>query len=340
MKKLDPKTLNLKALAPRAVSDVIGIGISSGQTEQFPVIRLRKNGTEVTVAAIGKLDLPGMLPESWESAAKPQMWSLKSHYQAPHAAFAVDSAQAVIRLSTQVEDAPMEGNEPVSEGGLRKVIRQVAPPNVCLETGLPEYQVLWLSRILPEGHQPTASSVQVASSALLNLLTYNPDFIAAGGTGFAAIVRAECTILVAYHEHRPVLYREHPAGLQQLREALVTQLGIDEKLIDSMLKEHLIDPMPVLLPVLAPIFRQIGIARDYLTRRTGNDVNLFFLFGVSSGVEYWRQAYENSAIGIPLKTPSIFEGLSAAIVSKQEPFDETDYLTAYGAAVAVLEDHA
>ena len=68
---------------------------------------------------------------------------------------------------------PAEG-VPTATNGMRFVVRPLAEEDRHLEAALPEFQVLWLARLLPEGHRPTASSIQPAEAALMASVLAQP----------------------------------------------------------------------------------------------------------------------------------------------------------------------
>ena len=68
---------------------------------------------------------------------------------------------------------------------MRFVTQPLAEAPFVIQSGLPEFQLLWLSHLLPEGRRPTAASIQTLPSALLASLCEQPAFNAVGGTAFA-----------------------------------------------------------------------------------------------------------------------------------------------------------
>ena len=54
---------------------------------------------------------------------------------------------------------------PTANNGMRFIVKPLAEDGQHLEAALPEFQVLWIARLLPEGHRPTASSIQKSERA-------------------------------------------------------------------------------------------------------------------------------------------------------------------------------
>lgn len=330
----------MKRIAPR-VTDVVGIELGTNDSRGCPAVRLTRKGTTISVVAVGFIpDVGQTLPKSWEEASAAVSWNIKGCFQASHAAFAVNSDQMFLRLLAQ--SAVDDSDDAHAEAGIRKVSQVVNQEQVRLEAGLPEFQVLWLSRLLPEGRRPTACSVQVAPSAALNAILSQPKFVEAGGTACVLYVFKQMTVLVAYQGKALMLYREYPLGYQQIAEAMTRQLGLDASLVDEMLDDTVIDVMPVLEPLLKPLFRQVEISADYLQRRHQCQLSQFFVCGLPAGAGYWAQLFQ-TILGRTLLCEPLFGGLTVAPhhatdIVETVRSQEQVWLAAYGAARAVLED--
>ena len=183
----------------RALSDVTGVVLNTGDARGCPAVRLvhRKNGW--SVAAAGFVPSPvDALPESWEEANKAQTpWSLPTAFQAPNAALAILSPNMFTRQTTPdvltadlVQTAPkvsatppprklgvrrlekkpvapvakptegaadkgldVKPGIPTQASGVRYVTQPLAEQPFVIQAGMPEYQVVWLSRLLPEGRR-------------------------------------------------------------------------------------------------------------------------------------------------------------------------------------------
>ena len=120
----------------RALSDVTGVVLNTGDARGCPAVRLvhRKNGW--SVAAAGFVPSPvDALPESWEEANKAQTpWSLPAAFQAPNAALAVLSPNMFTRQTTPdvltadlVQTAPkVSATPPPRKLGVRRLEKKPA----------------------------------------------------------------------------------------------------------------------------------------------------------------------------------------------------------------------
>lgn len=242
--------------------------------------------------------------------------------------------------------APMEPPAPfvpVSHGGNRFVTAPMDEAPFILQAGLPEYQVLWLSRLLPEGHRPTACSVQVAPAAMLASLLAQPDFVAAGGTAVAVFVTRTSIYFAAYRKGALLLFRECPGalGYEVMRELVKSGLSVTDELVESILENSLIDPRPALEPLVTPVLQQLQLSLDYLAQRYDVHVDRVFLMGLSAGSRYWS-SFAEETIGVPFVSPGAFEGFGNLAQGVQLPSDLTPgssqaYLAALGAARAAME---
>ncbi|MBR1587856.1 MAG: hypothetical protein IJ658_05985 [Kiritimatiellae bacterium] len=345
----------------------------------------RRKGTVHVVAAGFVPPPEGKLPASWDDLHNQVKWSLPHVFQAPQAALAVYSPDMFVRQTTvealmadgqaqasseaaapttkklgvrrNAEPAsaqekksgkPMEAPVPyvpASYGGNRSVTVPLAEESFILQAGLPEYQVLWLSRLLPEGRRPTACSVQVEPAALLASLLQQPDFVAADGTAVVVFVTRTSIYFAAYRGGALLLFRECPGalGYEVMRELVKSGLSVTDDLVESILENSLIDPRPALEPLVSPVLQQLQISLDFLSQRYDVHVDRVFLMGLSAGARYWS-SFAKETIGIPFVSPGAFEGFGDLARGAQLPDDLTPgssqiYLAALGAARAAMEGH-
>jgi len=367
----------------RGPSDVTGVFLDLGDPRGCPAVRLQRKKGEIQVVAAGFVPPPdGSLPKSWDDLRDQVKWSLPHAFQSPQAALAVYSPDMFIRQTTVDaltseekssavaaapakkklgvrRDSPSAAPEsekksppttavpvpfvPTSHDGNRFVIAPLDENPFILQVGLPEYQVLWLSRLLPEGHRPTACSVQVASAAMLASLHSQPDFVAAEGTAMAVFVTRTSIYFAGYRKGALLLFRECPgaAGYEVMRELVKSGLGVTDDLVDSILDGTLIDPRPALEPLVRPVLQQLQLSLDYLAQRYDVHVDKVFLMGLPVGAGHWN-SFAEETLGVPFVSPDAFAGFQQLAKGVQLPNDMTPgssqaFLIALGAARAAME---
>lgn len=230
---------------------------------------------------------------------------------------------------------PVEG-VPTSENGRRFVVKPVAEEGFYMSASMPEFQALWLSRLLPEGHRPTAVSVQLADAALMASVLAQPEYLERRGTLLAVFVRESTVYFAGYKNGMPVLWRRCPGarGYGGMREAVKKALGVDDELVMAALEDSVIDPRPALEPVLHPIFDQLELARAFLAGKHGIDSDRILLCGLPYGAEHWVR-YAEEALRVQLVPADPFAGL---IIDKGvDVTSPHDFLVALGAALAASE---
>ena len=372
----------------RALSDVTGVVLNTGDERGCPAVRLVHKKSGWTVVAAGFVPSPvDPLPESWDDANKAQTpWSMPTAFQSPNAALAVLSPNMFTRQTTPdvltadlVQTAPKASatppprklgvrrlekkpaasaakpadgaagkgldvtpGVPTQASGVRFVMQPLAENPFVIQAGMPEYQVVWLSRLLPEGRRPTAASIQTLPSALLASICEQPAFNAAGGTALAIYVMRSSVYLTGYKDGQLLLFRSCPgvAGWEMLREGLKMRLGLEDEMVDEILDDALIDPRSAMEPFVRPVLQQVEISLDYLQNRHNLRIDKVFIMGLPSGARYWSQMAEE-ALHMPLIAPSVFEGLALPPKDRElaelTPSKSQAFLGALGAARAAME---
>lgn len=232
---------------------------------------------------------------------------------------------------------------PVSNGGTRFVMQPMDENQFVMEAGMPEFQVLWLSRLLPEGRRPTAASIQPRRSSVLASVYSQPDFRAANGTALVLFALPDAMTLAGFREGELVLWRKCPGarGLTAIKNELIRNLGLEESMLAPALDDAIVDPMPVLGPILEPIISDFAITRDYFANKHKIENPLIMVIGVGFGARYWQKmAVER--LGAEFVMPSVFDGLKKP--AKEGTVDKlstegaaaTVYLGALGAALALM----
>ena len=337
----------------RKPADVVGLDLFSGDSRGCPAVRLVEKKGVLRLSAVGFVPAPANpLPDSWESAAKSCTWSLPSPFQASSAAIAVTSpdmffAQTTLdafksdfsagahkngddvaanprRIGIRREPKPAAApvatvpdtapGIPVSNGGTRFVMKPMpAAEGFVMEAGLPEYQILWVSRLLPEGRRPTAGSVQVRPAATAASILRQPALLAENGSALALFISEDETNVAGYKDGDIVLWRtcRGIGGWRRVREALRKGLGLEENMIAGVLEDTLIDPRPVLEPIVAPVIDELAVSRDYLVSKLGVEPKTALVLGLPAGIQYWNAIAEDR-VHLPLTAPEAFAGIERA----------------------------
>lgn len=237
--------------------------------------------------------------------------------------------------TNKTPDFPEAGN-PVSENGRRFVVKPLAEEGFHLSASLPEFQTLWLSRLLIEGKRPTANSIQLSESALMASVLAQPLFKELEGNVLAIFVMRNCVYIAGYKGGEPVLWRRCPGvlGYEAMRMKVITTLGIGEDLVEAVLNESLIDPRPALEPFVHPVLDQLDLTRAYLSSKHGMKIDKALLMGFSLGATHWC-TYAKETLNLEMVTPNPFEGLP--LLKGVEAKDPNAYLVALGAALAAAE---
>ncbi len=358
------------------LQDVTGVVLFGDDPRGCPAVRLQRRKGVVHLAAAGFVKPPpGDLPTNWEESKMEVSWELPALFQAPQAALSLAPSTMLLRqttmdaLRTEVvepdqkpparkrlgvnrgaekpaaakKDEIQQPYVPTSRDGVRSVIAPLADGSFVLQAAMAEFQVQWLSRLLPEGRRPTASSVQIEPAALLSALYSQPEFVAADGTAVAVFVTARAFYIVGWREGEPVLFRECSGmgGYAVMRELVKSGLGVGDDLVETVLNDNLIDPRPALEPLVRPVLQQLQLSVDYLAQRHDVHVDHVFLMGLPAGAVYWS-GFAQEAMGIPFISPNVFEGLPRSGRAGSVPDDMTDaasqvFAVALGAARAAME---
>jgi len=333
-------------------NDVVGIELNSGNPEGCPAVRLQKKKDRIHVAAVGFVTPPaGNLPNNWDGTRRQPKCQIPPALRANAAAFAVNSHDAVTRqtsaesLSAYSDEPPVVGA--VSKDGVRSVSKLMADESSAIEASLPEYQALWVSRLLPEGKKPKVVSIQTAASTLLASLAAQPGFCR-DSDEMAVFVTDKTIYIACFRRGLPLLFRECPGaiGVAALREAVRTTLGLDGAMLEAAFSSNsFIDTRPALDPFLSPVVSQVDISLGYLKSRLGSEPKRLFLMGNAVGCDMLKRVI-GGRLSLPLETPNPFNGLELPAHASEWKTKycvgeaSSVFLTALGAALAVLEEDA
>lgn len=317
------------------IRDVVGIelGVSSGRG--VPAVRLVRKGDQVECLSAGFVKLPAELPQVPDKVVGmvSRPWQLPSLLRAPRVAVALNSEQAFLRRAGDGGESSEEG-----EGYKQRTVQSVAvEDSPVMIAGVPEFKIHWVLRHFPEGRKPTVCSIQIAVTAALNTFLCHPDFVATGGNGMAIVVFERQTAIAAFKDGELMLYYERPIGFEHVQSAIVAETRLDQSTVAAMIEDNLIDPLPIVQPVLQPLLKQIEYSMDYLQRRYSYVTRNFFINRVQAGNRYWSLAFEHyMQRKLQIVTP--FTCMANKRPKSVSDEDEPCFMGAAGAALAVLGD--
>ena len=224
---------------------------------------------------------------------------------------------------------------PVSNGGMRFVMQPLeGSDGFILEAGLPEYQALWYSRLLPEGRRPTAVSIQPRQAALAAAAVLQNEFTQSNGDVLALFADEMAFRIVGYKAGSVVLMREcrGNGGTRHIAEKLKRGLGLDDEMLAGALEDNIIDPRPVLDPLISPLIDEISASKDYLSGKLGCEPKAVVVAGVDMGLRHWS-AFCEERTRLRMSPIEAFESLQLAGTAPERP---ADFIAAVGAALAVV----
>ena len=244
-------------------------------------------------------------------------------------------AEPAAKTNAKATQLPAAG-VPTAMNGMRFTMKPMAEEGQLLEAALPEFQVLWLARLLPEGHRPTASSIQPAEAALMASVLAQPALAESGGSAMVMFMLSDGVIFGGYKAGRPVLWRRCPirGGYDTMKESVKRVLGLDDAMVDSVLEDTLIDPRSAIEPVLAPILKELDLSRAYLVGKHNMNIDRIMLAGLPVGGRHVA-ALARDSFSMELFQPGVFDGLAQP--PKGEIAGDCAFLPALGAALAASE---
>ncbi len=273
-------------------ADVVGVEIGAEISEGAPAVRLRRapDGA-LRIAAAGFVpvvsDIASILAMPGDMRGP---WALPPEFRAPSAALAVTAPDALVRQSDSVEDATADFDASTLRTKASSSGKKGSLPFVAF---MPEELAKRVARLLPEGHKPTAISIQVSPIARVNAFAASPALAAAGGTAVLIQIAANATTIALFAKGTVSLYRELSVGEADSLHAVASPMNVDNATAKELLEGGLVDPAPFLGPLVMPIFRQAELSTDYVLRRNGLVVEHFFVAGPPALAPHWAAIFRD-----------------------------------------------
>jgi hypothetical protein len=329
----------IAALFKKKYTDVVGLELGSGLSG-VPAVRIVKGRQGFEIKAVGILDMLDTLPQTLEATNAVEnvpAWNLPKAFCATHAAITVSSKWNFLRHTS----GPNEEIPEKKKCEYRDLRRIFSPDMPELVAGLPEFQAAWVAQLFPEGHAPTACSLQISQLAIMNSFNQHPAVKSATGSSVGLFVSSQSTALVAFQNRLPVLYREFPLGTTHVQQEVASKMQLAPILVQQLLDEDAMDASPYFEAILKPLFRQVEIMNDYLSRRRNAPAANYFISGALLGARYWHAMF-TKIVGKELIHCRPFEGIpmakDAVVLPAKLESVESLFTSAAGAALAVMEE--
>ena len=319
------------------MTEVVGIELGSSSDTTTPIVRVRRRADGVIELVAAELvAFDSTLPVSPDKIPEGVSLILPKHFHVNAAALALSSESAVLRQAAGVDDALSDKDKSL----YRTMVFSQEGEALSFVAAIPEYMAAWAAQLLPEGRKPTAYSIQISNLARINAFTVSVEFQKTNGSALLLLVDRRTTALVIFCNFKPLLYREHSIGSEDVIDAVCRDMNLDRPTVENILNDTLIDPTAVLEPVLAPLFRQAELSTDYAIRKNNCFIDKFFLCGLTAGSHYWADIFKRKTGGeiIPCNPLDNFPTAPGAQLPPDFDTCSGRFIPAIGAAVAVLED--
>lgn len=319
--------------------DVVGIEVGAGLAEGAPAVRLRRSPEGfLRIVAAGFVPVVSDIESILAMPADMRgPWSLPPAFRAPAAALAVTAPDALVRQSDSVEDATADFDAATLRTKASSDGKKGSLPFVAF---MPEELARRVARLLPEGHRPTAVSIQVSPLARVNAFAASPALGAAGGTAVLIQIAANATTIALFARGAVALYRELSVGEEDSLHAVAGPMNVDNATAKELLEGGLVDPAPFLGPLLMPIFRQAELSTDYVLRRNGLVVEKFFVAGPPALAPHWAAIFRDQTGRDAATCEPVSDFPQEEGASLPPDFDKVSgrFAAATGAAAAALQD--
>ena len=319
--------------------DVVGIEVGAGLAEGAPAVRLRRSPEGfLRIVAAGFVPVVSDIESILAMPADMRgPWSLPPAFRAPAAALAVTAPDALVRQSDSVEDATADFDAATLRTKASSDGKKGSLPFVAF---MPEELARRVARLLPEGHRPTAVSIQVSPLARVNAFAASPALGAAGGTAVLIQIAANATTIALFARGAVALYRELSVGEEDSLHAVAGPMNVDNATAKELLEGGLVDPAPFLGPLLMPIFRQAELSTDYVLRRNGLVVEKFFVAGPPALAPHWAAIFRDQTGRDAATCEPVSDFPQEEGASLPPDFDKVSgrFAAAIGAAAAALQD--
>lgn len=295
----------------RGVSDLVGLDFATTATK---VVRLKKARGGFTLTGIDMLP-----PVDFSQAA--HRVELPRNLTSYYCCLAYSGLDAVVRIV----NAPLPAeSHSLTDNKLRELLNISEDYRVAsyltkhgkgrqdssfLVAAIPNDDARFLLNMFPVG-PPAPASIEVAG------LSFMGAFFNARGEACAE--RAVCLIeageevsyFVFVNKGQVTLAGKFNFGGKQLRSKVVAELGVDDELAATILKDQSINITSTIEDVMKPFLKQLSISKDFVERHQGCRIFNVYVSGGVSLLPHW--------------TSVVSDGLKANVVT-WSPLENIQY---------------
>jgi Tfp pilus assembly PilM family ATPase len=309
-------------------------------------VRLKRTGSGITLLAADLFPRQA-IPAPDGELVLPQPLQVPKALRALHAAIAVSSPQATIRLlsvpagAESLQNLNFNDLLGIAEGAESRISYEVLATEgreqSVLAAALPEKQARWAVAMLPHG-VPAPCSLQAGGAAVLNCFARELTAHHGDVPSIFVHVGTDATDVAAYYKGKLALYRPCPMGSASIVKTVRDRFGIEEELVPGVLEDDLIDASQPIAAAIEPFLRQLVLAREFVERKRSCRIEKVLLCGALMGAKHWT-AHIVKTLGL---TPEVWNPLAtlpcpADALTERVKGMEGRFATAVGAALAVLE---
>lgn len=325
--------------ATRKFTDLIGVDFSTTATK---VVRLKQSKSEITL--VGADLLPAV-----DFGSASQRIELPRNMVTNYACLAYSGAAAVVRMIKEPlpsaegmlpaaklsELLNVDANFRVSAALVKRGVGR--QDSHFIAAAIPENDARFLLNIFSSG-SPAPASVEVAG------LSFISAFINARGKECAnevvcVIETGESVSHFAFiSKGELVLVGKFNFGGGMLREKVVKDLGVDDELAGTILRDPSINVSSTITDVITPFLKQLSISKDFIERHQGCRVSKVYVSGGLSLLPHWSSVLE-SMINAKVVHWNPFENIQydSDVLPEELAKQSTRFSAAVGAAIGGFE---
>ncbi|MEN7972991.1 MAG: pilus assembly protein PilM [Verrucomicrobiota bacterium] len=325
----------------RAVPCLVGVDFSSTATK---VVRLKKGKDGLVLTGID------LLP-AIDFGRPPRRVELPRNMMANYGCLTYTGASSVVRM---LNVSLPKGQEELPDSKLQELLNvgedyrvgamlvkrgQGRQDSSLMAAAIPEKDVGFLLSMFPGG-PPAPTSVEVSG------LSFVQAFLHARGEecrdeAVCLIEAGDSVCHFAFlNKGSAVLVGKFDFGGSALRAKVAQDLGVDDELAGTILRDQSINISSAMTDVMAPLLKQLSISKDFIERHQSCHISKVYVSGGLSLIPHWSEIIEQM-LHVEVFPWSPFENIKfdqPNIVPKDLAAQATRFAAAVGAVIGGFEE--